>query len=119
LISDPAYPLITAALMAGHEIDSIGPTSAVICALELSGLHPIPFHFHGFTPRDQGKRKAYYQSLLSIPGTHIFFEGQSRVASSARDLADIDPWGKFAIARELTKNFQSIYRYDRSNLEAT
>lgn len=119
LVSDPAYPLIQAAIAGGHEIDSIGATSAVICALELSGLAPIPFHFHGFPPRDQGKRRSYYESLLGSSGTHIFFEGQSRVESSLRDLVHIDPNGSFAVARELTKNFQSIYRFTGSELEST
>ena len=118
LVSDPAYPLISAVLEQGHELDSIGSTSAVICALELSGLAPTPFHFHGFPPRDGGKRRSYYDSLLAVSGTHIFFEGVSRAESSIRDLVNNDPNGKFAVGRELTKAFQSVYRFDTNNFES-
>lgn len=113
LISDPAYPLITQALAAGYEIDSIGSTSAVVCALELSGLHPTPFHFHGFLPREQGKRISYLEAQLNCPGTHIFFEGPSRVNQTVEDLVLVDPKGQFAIARELTKVFQSMPQRSR------
>jgi 16S rRNA (cytidine1402-2'-O)-methyltransferase len=75
-ISDPAYPLVKMALELGYEVDSYSGISAVTQSLELSGLPPIPFHFHGFPPRDSGKRKAYFQKeVASVYGTHIFFEG--------------------------------------------
>ena len=48
IISDPAYPLIQMCLTKGVELHSVPGVSSIVTALELSGLAPIPFHFHGF-----------------------------------------------------------------------
>ena len=51
VLSDPAFPLVRAALDKGHEIETIPGVSSPIVALELSGLPPHPFKFWGILPR--------------------------------------------------------------------
>ena len=111
IVSDPAYPIVQAALKAGVDIDSIGGISSVITALELSGLPPIPFHFHGFLARDKSKFNVDIEKLGGQYGTHIFFEGKSRVIKTLSFLSEKYPDFNFALARELTKEFQSVYRF--------
>src|SRR5690606_27410867 len=48
IISDPAYPLVRAALEGGYQIQTCPGVSAPLVALELSGLPANPFTFYGF-----------------------------------------------------------------------
>jgi len=117
LISDPAYPLVQEVLTLGLSLETVPGVSAPTVALELSGLPPIPFHFHGFGPREKGKRRNFFEELGSIYGTHSFFEGVSRVESSVSQLVEAFPKSQICIARELTKTFESVYRFAASDWE--
>jgi 16S rRNA (cytidine1402-2'-O)-methyltransferase len=85
-------------------------------ALELSGLPPIPFHFWGFLPRDN-KKNEVFQKLQTIKGTHLFFEGVSRVEQTLMELTKILPELSFCVARELTKTYQQVYRFKGANFD--
>lgn len=117
IISDPAFPLVEAAVKNNIEIQSVPGVSSIIVALELSSLPPVPFHFHAFIPRDSGKKLKFAKELGSTYGTHIFFEGVSRVKSTLELLTNIYPNFDFCVARELTKQFQSIYRFKGTQWE--
>jgi 16S rRNA (cytidine1402-2'-O)-methyltransferase len=110
-ISDPAYPLIQAAIGQDIVIKTSPGVSSVITALELSGLPAIPFHFHGFLPREKGKREKVFKSHGSQYGTHLYFEGVSRVKQSLEQITQLYPEAQFAVARELTKEYESVYRF--------
>lgn len=118
LLSDPAYPLVKKAIELGIEVKSFAGISSVTMALELSGLPPIPFHFHGFVPREKGKREDYFQKKFSSYGTHIYFEGVSRIEESLNSLCELYPDLDIAVARELTKSFESVYRFKASDLKS-
>lgn len=117
LISDPAFPLILKAIEAGVELDTYSGISSVIASLELSGLAPIPFHFHGFLARDKSKINQDITKVKSQYGTHIFFEGKSRVISTLELMSKEFPDFNLALCRELTKEFQSVYRFKGSEFE--
>ena len=117
LISDPAFPIILKAIEDDVKLESIGRISSVISALELSGLAPIPFHFHGFLARDKSKFKGDMQKIGTQYGTHIFFEGKSRVMTALDSLTQAYPELKFALCREITKDFESVYRFMGSEFQ--
>lgn len=118
LLSDPAFPLIKAAIAEEINLQSLGGINAPVTALELSGLAPIPFHFHGFLARDNSKRNSDFQTYAAQYGTHIIFEGVSRVLETISTLTGQFPDYEFAIGRELTKSFQSIYRFKGADFES-
>lgn len=60
MVSDPAYPLLKRLLEEGIEIKTLPGVTAVITALELSGLPPHPFHFWGFLARGKGEKKDFF-----------------------------------------------------------
>lgn len=107
IISDPAFPLIKYTLSQGFEIDTIPGVSSVLVSLELSGLPPYPFTFHGFITRD--KKANFLASLM--PGTHIFFESPLRCEKTLKEITELYPDSQFALAREMTKKFQTVYRF--------
>ena len=111
IISDPAYPLIELAYKNQVNVQSISGVSSIVSALELSGLPPIPFHFHGFLARDKSKKNKDFETIGRVYGTHIFFEGVSRVLKTLNELCELYPDFRFCIARELTKEFETIYQF--------
>lgn len=112
LISDPAFPLVRAALAAGYQLGTTPGPSAALVALELSGLPPHPFTFHGFLARESGKRKSFFQNALALEGTHIMFEAPHRILSSVDDLCQVvSAETEIAIGRELTKKFETVHRF--------
>ncbi len=118
MISDPAFPLVKKAIELGISVDSCPGVNAVTLALELSGLPTSPFIFHGFLGRDKKDRKQFYQEIQIIPGTHIFFEGASRVEDTLTEMAETFKENSIVVARELTKKFQSIYRFKGSEFSS-
>lgn len=111
IISDPAFPLVKKALLEDVKIHSISGISAVIVALELSGLPSTPFHFHGFLPRDKSRLQGEIELIKNQYGTHIYFEGKSRVLNTLKMFSEQLPGMDFVLCRELTKEFESIYRF--------
>lgn len=118
IISDPAFPLVTSALCEGVELKTASGVSAINCALELSGLAPTPFHFHGFTGRDKSSKNQDIETIKMQYGTHIFFEGVSRVKSTLAHLCSVLADYDFVVARELTKSFESLYRFKGSDYDS-
>ena len=118
VVSDPAFPIITKAISQGIDIKTISGISSVTTALELSGMAPIPFHFHGFLARDKGKQVQDFEVMKSQYGTHIFFEGVSRVKKTLDLLVSEFSNHNIVVARELTKEFESVYRFHASEYES-
>ncbi len=109
IISDPAYPLVCAAYERGIDVESFSGVSSPVMALELSGLPPLPFQFHGFLPRESGKRQKIFENLGG--GTHIFFEAPTRIEDTMEDLLRALPEVRVALVRELSKKFQEVLRF--------
>lgn len=118
LISDPAFPLVTEVIKKGFEIESFPGPNSVVTALELSGLPPHPFHFYGFLPKETEKKKKIFETCGSMAGTYIFFESPHRVISTTEvifsELGDVE----VVLAKELTKTFQSIHRFNKESWES-
>ncbi len=111
IISDPAYKLVDHLLKRGYEVDTFPGVSSVTAALELSGLPPHPFTFYGFLPRDKEGKQKWIGRFRAQGGTHLFFESPHRIESSMDFLCQELPDVEFALCRELTKKFQSVYRF--------
>ena len=109
IISDPALPLVRAALAKGREVDSASGVSSVLHALEVSGLPAQPFTFWGFLPRTSQRLVSLTERLGK--GTHIFFESPRRLQKSLSLLTTRYPNSYFVVARELTKKYQEIGRF--------
>jgi 16S rRNA (cytidine1402-2'-O)-methyltransferase len=109
MISDPAYPIVSGAIARGIKIESYSGVSSPVMALELSGLPPIPFHFHGFLPRESAKRIKSFQNAGY--GTHIYFEAPTRIEETLEELAQTLPDVSVCIVRELSKKFEQVERF--------
>jgi 16S rRNA (cytidine1402-2'-O)-methyltransferase len=111
LVSDPGYRLVNAVLEAGHAVIPIPGPSAVLAALVASGLPSDAFLFAGFLPPKEVARAKRLATFAGTPATLIFFESPQRLAASLAAMASVLGGGrKAAVARELTKTFETIRR---------
>jgi 16S rRNA (cytidine1402-2'-O)-methyltransferase len=110
LISDPGFRLVTEALDAGIAVTSVPGASAVLAALVVAGLPTDRFFFEGFLPAKTVARRQRIAELAQIPGTLVFFESPHRVAEALADLAAVLGARSAALARELTKHFETVRR---------
>jgi 16S rRNA (cytidine1402-2'-O)-methyltransferase len=109
-ISDPGYELIVAAVRAGVPVVPVPGPSAVTAALAVSGLPTDRFIFTGFLPNRSSARRRLLASLEDGPGTVIALEAPHRLAASLEDILDILGDRRLAVARELTKLHEEIWR---------
>ena len=110
LVSDPGFKLVESAVAEGFAVTALPGASAVLAGLVMAGLPTDRFFFEGFLPARQNERKRRIRTLETVPGTLVFFEAPHRLAESLVDLADVLGPRPAAVARELTKKFETIQR---------
>lgn len=108
LLADPGEALVKKCREQGLPITALPGPCAVICALTLSGFKTAPFQFTGFLPRKESELLECLEELLEYPGTSICYESPQRIRKSLQVICSIDANRKVAIARELTKRFETI-----------
>jgi 16S rRNA (cytidine1402-2'-O)-methyltransferase len=118
LVSDPGFKLVAEALAENIPVTSAPGPSAVLAALVVAGLPTDRFFFEGFLPVKSGARRARIAELAAIPGTLVLFESARRLAETLTDLAAVLGPRQAAVARELTKHFESVRRGELAALAA-
>jgi 16S rRNA (cytidine1402-2'-O)-methyltransferase len=110
-ISDPGERLVTAALAAGVAVEVVPGPSAALAALVVSGLPTARFVFEGFLPRKGRQRTARLAVLKAEERTVVLFEAPHRLEATLADLAAaLGPDRPVAVAREITKRFETVWR---------
>ena len=111
LMSDPGSLLVVAAARAGVEVVALPGPCAAIAALSIAGLATDRFVFEGFLPAKATARR----EALAAPGARVAHARVLRGAAPAGgNLADlVTVFGaerEAAVAREITKRFEHVYR---------
>ncbi len=109
-ISDPGADLIRRALDAGVSVIPIPGPNAALAALVASGLPTGRFAFEGFPPRTKTDRREFFLGLRDEQRTVILYESAQRIAGTLADLYSVIGDRPVALARELTKKFEDVYR---------
>ena len=109
-LNDPGYLLVRAALDDGHDVSPIPGPTAPVSALVVSGLPTDRFLYLGYLPRKSGERRRAIEEVQTFPYTLIFFETPHRMMDSLVDLEEILGDRQIAVAGELTKLYEEIYR---------
>jgi len=111
LLSDPGLELVQRAARAGFEVHAIPGPSAITSALAVAGLPTDRFCFEGFLPSRERERRTALAALAHEPRTLVFFEAPHRIVRTLADMAAEFGAGRpAAVARELTKAHETIYR---------
>lgn len=109
-ISDPGYELVRAALERGFPVVPVPGPSAIVAALAASGLPTDAFVYVGFLPRKAGERRRALESLRGERRTLVLYEAPHRLLDTLADILDTLGDRPVAIARELTKAHEEIWR---------
>jgi 16S rRNA (cytidine1402-2'-O)-methyltransferase len=111
LLSDPGFELVRRVAQEGLPVVAVPGPSAITAALSIAGLPTERFTFEGFLPARLAERRARLAELAQEPRTLVFFEAPHRIAESLEDLAAaFGTERRAAVARELTKVFETVYR---------
>ena len=110
LISDPGYKLVRKCNNQNIKIHTIPGASAVICALQLSGLPTNRFMFAGFIPNKDKARIDIFTELQNINTTLVFYETAPRLCKTLEAMKQIFKNREIVVAREITKIYEECLR---------
>jgi 16S rRNA (cytidine1402-2'-O)-methyltransferase len=109
-LNDPGFELVRAALAVGHQVSPVPGPSAPLAALVTSGLPTDRFLYLGYLPRKAGERRKALSEVAALPYTLIFLEAPHRLLAALADLQSELGDRSLAVARELTKLHEEIFR---------
>ena len=111
LLSDPGFELVRRVAQEGVPVVAVPGPSAVTAALSIAGLPTERFTFEGFLPARLAERRTRLAELATETRTLVFFEAPHRIAECLEDMsAAFGAARRAAVARELTKVFETVYR---------
>ncbi len=113
-LSDPGYLLVREAIAAGYPVTPIPGPTAAITALVVSGLPSDRFLFLGFPPRRSAERQRWLADVAREPGTLVLYEAPHRLCATLADVVAVLGDRQVAVAEELTKRFESVWRGEAS-----
>ncbi|MBN1642174.1 MAG: rRNA small subunit methyltransferase 1, partial [Anaerolineae bacterium] len=110
VIADPGYELLQVALAHGVPVEVVPGPTALTAALDVAGLPAVPFVFLGFPPRKSAARRDVLGAYADDPRTLVLYESPARVIDTLRDAHDVLGDRAVALACELTKMFEAVWR---------
>jgi 16S rRNA (cytidine1402-2'-O)-methyltransferase len=118
LINDPGYVLVQKLHELGYKVIPIPGPCALIAALSTSGLPTEHFVFEGFLSSKPSTARQELQALKNETRTIIFYETPHRILQCVELMKEVFGDDRvMAIARELTKNFETIMCDTISNVQ--
>jgi|SRR3989344_3784873 len=108
-INDPGNFLIQEILKELPELQVVplpGPNAA-IAALSISGFPTDTFTYLGFPPHKKGRQK-FFKEVGEIEHTVVLYESKFRILKTLESLASLAR--PLVVCRELTKQFETVYR---------
>lgn len=118
LISDPGFHIVKHLRQQSLAVVPIPGACAAITALCASGLPTDKFTFEGFLPSKSGARQSTLEALSKEPRTMVFYDAPRRALDTISDIvAVLGRERQVAIARELTKTFETIHSDTAENLQ--
>jgi 16S rRNA (cytidine1402-2'-O)-methyltransferase len=108
-LSDPGARVVAAAAAAGHRVVPVPGASSAVAALSVAGdAHAEGCRFVGFLAAKGAQRQARLQALLAEGSALILFEAPHRIEALVDALAAMAPPRHVTLARELTKQFETV-----------
>ena len=92
----------------GYNVVAIPGACALISALIVSNIAPLPFSFYGFLNSKESKRKKELEKLKSLDHTIIFYESPHRLSDTLKNMYEIMGNRKCSISREITEKFEDV-----------
>lgn len=109
-VSDPGLRLVDAAHKAGLAFEVLPGPSASITAYVASGFSNPHFFFGGFLPRKKADCIESLTQLKALDAVLLYYESPQRLLASLACIAEVFPYRRIAICRELTKLHEEVVR---------
>ncbi len=119
-ISDPGYRIINQIREAlpTVRIETIPGASALTAALSIAGIASSEFVFLGFLPHKKG-RQTLFKEIAETERAVVLYESPHRLMKTLESLSVVlAPERRIAVARELTKIYESVVRGTASEVLA-
>lgn len=117
LISDPGYKLVRELGKKGFSIVPIPGASAIITALSIAGIPTNKFSFEGFLPAKASGRLQALTCNAKSTYTQVYYESSHRIVVCIDNMVEVMGGNReVALARELTKLYEQVYRGTLSEL---
>jgi len=110
IISDPGFNISKIMIDAGYKVIGLPGATALIPALIMSGLNPLPFMFVGFLNSKESKRKKELDDLKNIKATLLFYEAPHRIIKTLCNIQEVFGDRNISISREISKRYEEVYR---------
>ncbi len=110
IISDPGFNISKIIIDAGYKVVGLPGATALIPALIMSGLNPLPFMFVGFLNSKESKRKKELEELKNIKATLLFYEAPHRIIKTLCNMQEVFGDRNISISREISKRYEEVYR---------
>ena len=110
LLSDPGYELVCEVIKNDLNVVSLPGPSALLPALNMSGIEANKFLFYGFLNSKTSVAKKELESLKNIEFTLVFYEAPHRLQSTLKLMQEIFDNRKISVSREISKLHEEIFR---------
>ncbi|ASP16524.1 S-adenosylmethionine-dependent methyltransferase, YraL family [Neisseria sp. oral taxon 020 str. F0370] len=107
-VCDPGARLAEHVRAAGFKVVPVPGASAVMAALSAAGVAESDFYFSGFLPPKSAERKKLFDTWQAADYPIVMFETPHRIEAALADMAAAFPERRLALARELTKTFETF-----------
>jgi len=116
LISDPGNIIVDEAIKNNINVIALPGASALLPAINMSGISNEKFLFYGFLDSKKSLAKSELIELKEVKQTIIFYEAPHRIEETLKLLLDVLGDRKIAIVREISKIHEEIIRDNISNI---
>jgi 16S rRNA (cytidine1402-2'-O)-methyltransferase len=110
LISDPGFPLVRDCVAAGLKVEALPGASALLPALQLSGLPTDRFTFLGFLPQKKNERLKVLADIDDRSETVALYESPHRILDALADIQNVMGDRPLSVSREITKMHEETIR---------
>lgn len=110
LISDPGLVVVQEVIKKEFNIVALPGPSAVLPALNMSGISADRFLFYGFLSNKDSAAKKELEMLKSIKFTIVLYESPFRVDKTLQNIKEIMGNCNISISREITKLHEEVFR---------
>jgi 16S rRNA (cytidine1402-2'-O)-methyltransferase len=117
-MSDPGARLVDAVNAAGHSVLPVPGPSALTAALSICGFTGTRLCFLGFLPTRGPKRAILLREVASNDTIVVVYESPLRIRDTMADLALAMSDRQAVVCRELTKFYETIYRFPLADSDA-
>ncbi|MCL2474571.1 MAG: 16S rRNA (cytidine(1402)-2'-O)-methyltransferase [Chloroflexi bacterium] len=110
-ISDPGVDIVRAAQQAGFKVSPVAGPSSLTAAISAAGIAAPHYLFLGFLPVKGKERRKIIEQLKNESAAAIIYEAPHRLSKTLAELAEtLGNDREIAVARELTKLYEEIWR---------